>query len=350
MHTMYMEKRQFIKDIAVNGDVNGLFLIASANQMQAKNGPFWRLEICDASGTLNAKIWSPLSASFETLTPGDVVHLEGRAGLFRDRIDISVDRMRVLAPYELEALDMGQFLVSSERDPAEMLTELLELCREVFTHRPWRKFVTGVLRNEELAEALKAAPAAKSVHHAYRGGLLEHILSVSGLCMRIADHYPEIDRQVLLAGAIFHDIGKAWELSGGLVNDYTDEGRLLGHIHIGLEQLEPFLRRSGLEHELAVHFKHLILSHHGEYEFGSPRRPKTREAMVLHYADNLDAKMAQLNSLFKGFEDGETGWTPFQPTLQRFLYNPVRTPETETVRRKRPETPREEQCSLLSKG
>ncbi|MFV0421248.1 3'-5' exoribonuclease YhaM family protein [Oleidesulfovibrio sp.] len=345
-----MEKRQFIKDIAVNGDVNGLFLIASANQMQAKNGPFWRLEICDSTGTLNAKVWSPLSTSFETLSAGEVVHLEGRAGLFRDKIDINVDRMRILAPYEMDALDMGQFLVSSERDPEEMHAELLALCKDVFTHKPWRKFVTSVLRNEELAEALKAAPAAKSVHHAYRGGLLEHILSVSGLCMRMADHYPEIDRQMLLAGAVFHDLGKAWELSGGLVNDYTDEGRLLGHIHIGLERLEPFIVRSGLERELAIHFKHLILSHHGEYEFGSPRRPKTREAMMLHYADNLDAKMAQMNSLFKGFEEGETGWTPFQPTLQRFLYNPVRTPEAEPAQRKRRETPKEEQCSLLLKA
>ncbi len=345
-----MEKRQFIKDIAVNGDVNGLFLIASASQMQAKNGPFWRLDICDVSGMLGAKIWSPLSAAFEHLGAGEVAHVEGRAGLFRDRIDVSVERMRILAPHEMEALDMGQFLISSDRDPEVMYAELLELCRTVFTYKPWRKFALGVLRDTVLANALKEAPAAKNVHHAYRGGLLEHILSVTGLCMRIADHYPALDRQVLLAGAIFHDMGKVWELSGGLANDYTDEGRLLGHIHMGLERLEPFLRKAGLDSELVIHFKHLVLSHHGEYEFGSPRRPKTCEAMALHYADNLDAKMAQMNSLFKGFAQEETGWTPYQGTLQRYLYHPMRSPDAEAVSRKQREIPKEEQCSLLSRG
>lgn len=349
-----MEKRQFIKDIAAGDEVRGLFLIGSAALNQSRNGPFWRLELRDASGVVEAKIWSPISQAYTDLAAGQLAEIEGRAGTFRDQVQVTVERVRVLDEAVQATLDMGQFLPASERTGEVMLAELEELCRRVFTHAPWRKFVLAALKDEEMRPRLLVAPAAKSVHHAYVGGLLEHILSVTGLALHMADHYPELDRQALVAGAIFHDIGKVWELTGGLANDYSDEGRLLGHIYIGLEKLEPYLRKSGLEPELVVHFKHLVLSHHGEYEFGSPRRPKTAEAVALHYADNMDAKMAQFRGLFAGMDEGETGWSPYQPTLQRFVYQPARTPDANPARRKREtprrEQPKDEQCSLLSKG
>ena len=149
-----------------------------------------------------------------------------------------------------------------------------------------------------------------------------------------------------ISGALFHDIGKIAELSGGLANDYTDEGRLVGHINLGLELLAPHLKKARVEPELALHFRHLVLSHHGLYEYGSPRLPQTAEALALHYADNLDAKLAQTRALFRDVNEGESAWSPYQRTLDRALYQAPRTPRREKNRAE-PAPPRDDQCSLL---
>ena len=233
-------------------------------------------------------------------------------------------------------------------DLDEMMAELHDLIGKEFVHKPWRKFVQGVFRDAELAAAFRVCPAAKSVHHAYVGGLLEHSLGVFKLCRRLADQYAELDRQTLLAGAIFHDIGKIREFSGGLVNDYTDEGRLIGHLELGIEMLAPFWQKAGLEEGLVRHLKHLILSHHGEPAFGAVRLPQTAEALVLHYADNIDAKMAQCRGLFAALE-AEEGWTPYQATLSRALFRGPRTPQgspTEKEPRKSRQRPADD--NLLS--
>lgn len=223
-----------------------------------------------------------------------------------------------------------------------------------FTYKPWRKFILSVLEDEAIRVPLLTAPAAKSVHHAWVGGLLEHTLSVATLCLRFCDHYPDLDRQTLLAGAICHDLGKIWEFSGGLANDYTDAGRLVGHINLCLGKLDRHLAKSGLDEELLLHFQHLILSHHGLYEYGSPRLPQTAEAFALHYADNIDAKITQSRSLFGELEDGESGWSPYQKSLERQLFQAPKTPEAESRKPRtskrtaaEPEAPRLNQCSLL---
>ena len=246
------------------------------------------------------------------------------------------------------------FMASSSRPPQEMLDELEALCRKEFTYKPWRKFILSVLEDEAIRVPLLTAPAAKSVHHAWVGGLLEHTLSVATLCLRFCDHYPDLDRQTLLAGAICHDLGKIWEFSGGLANDYTDAGRLVGHINLCLGKLDRHLAKSGLDEELILHFQHLILSHHGLYEYGSPRLPQTAEAFALHYADNIDAKITQSRSLFGELEDGESGWSPYQKSLERQLFQAPKTPEAESRKPRtskrtaaEPEAPRLNQCSLL---
>lgn len=343
-----MEKRQSIIDIAANDEVYDVFLISSASMMQAKNGkPFWRLELRDATGSLDAKIWYPASQHYLELAAGQIVHVEGKASTYREKIDIHIERLHVLTDMELSRLDLSQFLPASARPAEEMLLELEALCTEVFTHKPWRKFALSVLRDEAIRPRLLLCPAAKAMHHAFVGGLVEHMLSVTQLCQKLADHYPKLDRQVLTAGAMFHDIGKIWELTGGLANDYTDEGRLLGHIHMGLEHITPHLSKSGLEPALVLHFKHLMLSHHGEYEFGSPKRPKTVEAMILHYADNIDAKMEQMQALFRSMPEGESGWSPYQTMLQRFIYQPERTPTSPTSSTGRKRTSELEQALLF---
>ena len=349
MHkTQSAPERQWAKNVSSGDDVQGLYLVASASQLQAKNGPFWRLELKDASGVLEARVWAPLSLQFSDLTAGSIVDVEGRAENFRDKLQVNINALRLLTQEETESVDTAAFLPSSRRPPQDMLEELEELCRKECTHKPWRKFILSVLRDDAVRGPLLVMPAARSVHHAWVGGLLEHTLSVATLCLRLCDHFPDLDRQTLLVGAVCHDLGKIWEFTGGLANDYTDEGRLVGHINICLEKLDRHLAKSGLSDGLALHFRHLILSHHGQYEYGSPRLPQTAEAFALHYADNLDAKLTQSRSLFADMDDAESGWSPYQKTLDRALFQAPRTPDTsKQAENASNEGPRLNQCSLL---
>lgn len=320
-----MEKGCYVKDIAANAEAGGVFAIIEAAQGQSRNGPYWRLTLGDATGNVEAKIWSPLSAAFDHLPTGALAWVEGRGGLYRDQVQLTVEALRLLTGDEQAGADMADFLPSSPFPLDAMMDDLMEGVRREFTHAPWRKLVQSFFADASLRAAFRVCPAAKSVHHAYAGGLLEHTLGVFNLCRRMADQYQDLDRQTLLAGAIFHDIGKMRELSGGFANDYTDEGRLLGHMALGLEMLRPFLDKSGLDPALVRHFQHLILSHHGEPEFGAARLPQSPEALALHYADNMDAKMAQCRSLFAQMSGGE-GWTPWQKTLERAMFRAARTP------------------------
>ena len=235
--------RRWAKDVAPGDEIRALYLIGSASQLQAKNGPFWRIELKDASGDLEARIWSPLSQQFAEIPSGVIAEVEGRAESFRDKLQVNVNALRVLSPEETASVDTSAFMASSSRPPQEMLDELEALCRKEFTYKPWRKFILSVLEDEAIRVPLLTAPAAKSVHHAWVGGLLEHTLSVATLCLRFCDHYPDLDRQTLLAGAICHDLGKIWEFSGGLANDYTDAGRLVGHINP--DSLEAYFQEAG---------------------------------------------------------------------------------------------------------
>lgn len=345
-----MEKGHYVKDVTAPAEVRGIFAVGQATLGQSRNGPYWRVLLSDATGVLEAKIWSPLSTEIAELPTGALVEVQGRTGLYREQVQLTIEHCRLLDAAESAAVDPAWLMPASPYPLDDMLEEVQTLAEEEFLYAPWRKFVRSVLKDDGLRAAFRVCPAAKGVHHAYAGGLLEHSLGVFRLCRRLADQYPELDRQTLLAGALFHDFGKIREFSGGIVNDYTDEGRLIGHMELGLEILAPFLRRSGLEEGLVRHFRHLVLSHHGELAFGAVRLPQTAEALALHYADNLDAKMAQCRSLFAALESPE-GWTPYQATLSRALYRGPRTPEApqavRSSRRRRAAAPSAEELSLL---
>lgn len=321
-----MPKAQFISDFSVGDEVSTLFLIGNAQQGQARNGPFWKLTLRDFSGSIEAKIWSPQFQQYPDLKAGDIVEAAGRISMYREKLEVAVDRLRVLDEGERAPLDLSLFMAASERPAAELLADLEALCAANFTHKPWRKFVRLVLADPSVAELLPAAPAAKAMHHAYAGGLLEHTLGVARLCMTFADLYPDLDRQTLLAGALCHDLGKIWELTQGLATDYTEPGRLMGHMQLVLDFIEPLIRKSGLEEHLAHHLKHLILSHHGQYDYGSPRLPATMEAFALHYADNLDAKLNQTRGALSHLPEGESGWSAYIPGLDRSVFKPLPTP------------------------
>ena len=351
--------RRFINDLALGDEIADVYILCAAQQGQARNGPYWRLDFKDAGGVIGGKVWSPQSQAYPDLAAGMAVFLRGRVTSYRDKLEVSVDDLRVLGEEERATLDLALFMPASEHNPDAMLADLLALARQTLTHKPWRKLVTGLLTDAEIAPLLRTAPAAKGMHHAYAGGLLEHTLSVARLCLRLADHYPGLDRQALFAGAVCHDLGKIWELSSGLAIDYTTQGRLVGHINILVQKLAPFIKKSGLEPELAEHLEHLVLSHHGTFEFGSPRLPSTAEAVALHYADNIDAKLQQIGAALDGVTEG--GWSPYNPGLERFLYRAPQSPAAPQGTRpaaKRaangdaaPEQPLPllDQCSLLSK-
>ncbi len=345
-----MQNRIAIKDIKAHEKVQSIFLVGNASLLQARNGPYWRLELCDATATMEGKIWSPYSQQFKDIPSSSFVDVVGNTDVYNGQLQISITHMHILTPEQAKHMDVTAFVPSSAVPPERMWRELMDLCENEFTHRPWRIFVFSVFQDEALCAAWRMAPAAKQVHQAYFGGLLEHTLAVARLVLLLAAQYPELDKEVLLAAAIFHDLGKVWELSGmhtsfltqdnthtnanpapkTLLPDYTDAGRLMGHVELVLEYLYPILQKSYLAPALQQHFKHLIISHHGTREFGASCVPQTAEALMLHYADNIDAKMAQCREIFHDWEEEKIGWSPYQRTLERFMYKAHATPEEAT--------------------
>lgn len=324
-----MEKGVFVKEIKEGAAVRGVFAVAAANSGKTQKGdPYWTLTLQDRTGSIEGKIWAPESRQFASIATGVLADVIGAASAFRDRLQISVREFSPFSENETAAADLSDFVPASPVSADKMLASLRALCEQEFVHAPWRDFVFSVLDNEAIQARLKIAPAAVRVHQAYAGGLLEHTLNVARICRSFADLYPDLDRQTLIAGAILHDIGKIREYKSGLVIDSTDEGSLFGHIFLGLELLSPFFSASGLELPLREHLKHLIISHHGELEYGSPRLPQTAEAFALHYADNLDAKLALCKAQF---ENGAVGplWSGKANILQRRVFLPQRTPEND---------------------
>ena len=327
-----IHKQQFVSALQPGDLVDDVFMLSAARQGQAKNGPYWHVFFQDASGSIEGKVWSPLSLEFPELPAGEPFFVAARVTTYRDKAELAIAGMRPLSVQEKLTLSLADFLPSSPFDIHDMYADLRTLCREVLHHRPLAEFVERVLDHPEIAPLFKVAPAAKAMHHAYAGGLLEHTLSVVRLSMCLADHYPQLDRQMLLAGALCHDLGKIWELSSGLVIDYTDEGRLLGHIMLALEKLTPLMHECGLEKPLVEHLQHMIVSHHGTLEFGSPKLPATAEAIALHYADNIDAKLQQVGNALTGLDEQESGWSPYNRGLERFLFKAVDVPEPYAAR------------------
>ncbi|EPR44788.1 metal dependent phosphohydrolase [Desulfovibrio sp. X2] len=322
------QKTAFVQDLAPGQNVADLFVIAEAKQATSRNGPYWSLTLSDRSGRVEAKVWSPLAQTCPPLAGGQVARVAGSVETYRDKPQIVVREIE-LVEGELQHAELAALLPVSAVPPEELLRRLEDLLQAGLAHKPWRRLCSLLLNDDEVRARLLAAPGAKSIHHAYQGGLLEHTLAVCRICHAAAALYPHLDGEVLLVAAALHDLGKAWELAGGLAQDFTDEGRLLGHIQIGVEKLEPFLRKARLEPELALHLKHMILAHHGELAYGSPKRPKTAEAVVLHFADQMDSKLGTFASAFDA-EAPDGSWSPYVRSLERFLYRPAPTPKAQS--------------------
>lgn len=337
-------KKTYVRDLAEGNSISEVFALSQVQRKEAKNGPYWQLTLTDRSGSIEARVWFPQSQQYEGLQAEQFVAVNGQVASFKDQLQMNITDMAVIDPREA-GLDLTDFLPSSAVPPEELLREMEEFLSSELTFKPWAALCKSVLRDESIRASLLSAPGAKAIHHAYAGGLLEHTLAIMRICKALSLLYPQVDKEILLVAALFHDLGKAFELSHGISREYTDAGRLLGHIQIGLEILEPFLRKTkDLPESLAMHLKHLIVAHHGELAFGSPCLPQTMEAFVLHYADNLDAKINTVQGALKG-PGGEdiSGWSEYHRTLGRYLYQPMRTPTPAKTGEPQSRTPKKPQ-------
>jgi 3'-5' exoribonuclease len=335
-------KEKFVADIAEDAEVNDSFLVARKALLRSRAGaPYLALTLADRSGQIEARIWDEAERLSARFSEGDFVRVRAQATVFRDSLQLAVTDIDRLSPSEVELAD---FLPSSERDPQEMLRELRVLSRDI-GNAHLRALVGLFMADKPLLAAFARGPAAKNMHHAYLGGLLEHTLSVARLCRQAAAHYPECDADLLLAAAILHDIGKVRELSCAPGFDYTTEGRLIGHLLIGMEMLEDKLARlPDFPPGLATSLKHLIISHHGEYVFGSPKRPKIAEAFILHALDDLDAKLGAVRDLLR---TAAADTATYHRVLERYIFGPLEGGRAGEAREEEPQEAAEANYSLL---
>ncbi|HEX5235320.1 MAG TPA: HD domain-containing protein [Silvibacterium sp.] len=288
-------KEPLIADLAKheNQVITAFFCVAGKQPRSKKDGSiYFALTLADRSGQIEARMWETAEAG--EFVAGDIVKLRGQVCRYQEKLQVNVERIRRAEPDEFE---LGDFVPRTERDIDELWAELNGWV-ESFSDPHLKALLRSFLDDAEIAAALREAPAAKSMHHAWIGGLLEHVVSLLGICDLAAKHY-KIHRDLLLTGAVLHDIGKLQELRWGTSFDYTLEGQLLGHITIGVGMIER--KMDGLPDfppALRVLVSHLVLSHHGRYEFGSPKLPMIPEAVLLHYLDDMDAKMQTMRNEF----------------------------------------------------
>ena len=297
--------------------VETLFLVCEKEVRTAARGhaTWLQLELGDRSGSISAKMWDNFEPLLPTFACGDVVRVRGRAKLYNGRLELTLDQ---ITPVAETAYDLADFLPHTKYDTETLYAGLLSTIASL--KNPWlRQLLASVAEDPAIAPRLKRAPAAMAMHHAFIGGLLEHIVSLIGLSTAVSAHYPEIDSDLLLAGVVLHDIGKIDELRYAREIDYTTEGRLLGHIMLGVGLVRDKVKAiPGFPPALAVVLEHLMLSHHGTYEFGSPALPQTREAVALHYIDDLDSKMAAIRATLES-PCAPDGWSQRNPSLRRAL-------------------------------
>ena len=306
---------RYIETLREGERINEIYLCKMKQSALTKAGkPYDNLVLQDKTGTLDAKIWDPGSVGIDEFDALDYVAVTGDITSFQGNLQLSVKRARKVAEGEYDPKD---YLPVSEKNVDEMYTELCTLIQGVGNPYLNRLLKSFFVEDTEFVKRFKFHSAAKSVHHGFVGGLLEHTLGVTKNCEYFAKAYPFLNHDLLVSAAIFHDIGKLEELSVFPENDYTDEGQLLGHIMIGAEMVGERIRTiEGFPTRLGNELKHCILAHHGELEFGSPKKPALAEALALSFADNMDAKMETIREIFAGTPENSTEWLGYNRLLE----------------------------------
>lgn len=319
-----------VRDLADGRELTACYLVHEKQRKETKNAkPYLHLVLGDRTGTIEAKVWDDADRLDRAFDADDVVGVRGRISTYNDKLQLTVTWAE---PLLIGDDDLEFFIPCSPRDRGEMGRELDVLVNSVGDPALRTLLTRCVGKGTALGKQFRIHPAAKKNHHAYLGGLLEHSLSVAKACDRMCAHYQgqgaRLDRDLLVTGALLHDIGKVRELAARRTFSYTDEGQLLGHILIGLQivtrEAEPILRPDKL-----LHLQHLIASHQGRLEWASPKEPQTLEALILHAADELDAKLNPAIALLSGVGDG--GWSSYDRNMGRSLFQPPAFPAASNV-------------------
>jgi len=307
-------KTTFIADLSGEQNITTFFLVHEKELRNTREGrSYLRLSLGDRSGTIEARMWDLFEAAAKDVSRDDFVKVQARVELYRDRPQLAILQLRLAKP---EEIDLSDFLPHTKEDVGKLWAQLLEFANGI-TNPFLRQLNLTVLHDPRIAPRYKRAPAAKVMHHAYIGGLLEHVVSLCGLADQIAAHYSDLNLDLLITAAVLHDVGKLDELCYERSIGYTPEGQLLGHIVMELDTVHRVMDAiPGFPPPLRAVVDHILISHHGEYEFGSPKLPMIREALVFHYMDDLDSKIAAVRSAL-GTESGEPLWSAYSNALGR---------------------------------
>jgi len=315
----------FVKDLQEKQTFHSFFLIREKTVLTGKNGKTYITTLlADRTGAVDARVWDNVEALSNLFQSGDIVRVKGQVQIFQGRRQVIIHRLEKALSQDYNPDD---FVSASRREPEEMLAELLRLA-DGMQDRNIRQLTLDVLNDPEIRKRMLIAPAAKNIHHAYAGGLIEHILSICGLMTAIAAHYArqqvEIKLDLLLFGAIFHDIGKVWELDIGNGITYTDRGKLIGHMVLAVELVEKKASRIlAFPEELKDLLKHIILSHHGRMEYGSPKVPMFLEAFIVAAIDDFDSKINTIDGFIKNEREATQGsgekWSKYNQLFERYF-------------------------------
>ena len=321
------KRSHWVKDLQDRDVVEAPFLVRDKVTAMARNGkPYLTLKLMDKTGEVEGRVWDRVDEFSARFDKNDFLQVRGKASVYLNKMQLVVQDMIRL---DESAVDLGDFLPVSDIAP-ERLQERLRQHVASIKNRHLRGLMDAFLADAEFLKRYSSAPAAKSMHHVYLGGLLEHSLAIADLVDDVSVRYPFLDRDLLLVGALLHDVGKTDELTYARSFDYSDEGKLIGHIVIGVEMVEERVRTlPDFPRSLVVHIKHLLLSHHGQYDFGSPKRPKTLEAIALNFLDDLDSKMNGIRSLMAKEEHVEGPWTGYQRMYDRYFFKGGIIPDEE---------------------
>jgi 3'-5' exoribonuclease len=308
-------KSPYVNELEPNKLITTSFLVHSKEIRQKKSGELYlSLLLADRTGELDAKMWDNVAEVIDAFDRDDFVRVKGLVQIFHNRPQMTIHKMRRMDDSEI---DFGDYFPSSRRSQDEMWLELRAIVSGI-ANLHLKGLLDAVLDDEEIAGRYRRAPAAKHIHHAFLGGLIEHVLSLCGLARLAAQHYTFVDADLVVAGAILHDIGKIYELNYERGFSYSNDGQLLGHIHIGLRIVGEKLRGlPSFPPALRSLVEHMILSHHGKLEFGSPKVPQFPEALLLHYLDDMDSKMECMRALIESDRQVEGCFTAYNVPLDR---------------------------------
>lgn len=312
----------WVEEIASGRRVTGLFLAKEKKYLKGKTGKgYLLLRLADRTGEVEARVWDRVEELGGRFQAGDLIRISGDASTYQGVLQVRI--LNLEKHTGLEQQNLEEFVPDYADQMARSRQNLLELeeLLEQTDQGPLKSLALDFLRDEELREGWLHTPAAKRLHHARLGGLLEHTLSVCRLICMVSKHYPKLRKDLLLAGGVLHDVGKIRELQAPWRPDYTTEGRLLGHVLMGLRMLdERLVRHPEISPEEVLLLRHMIASHHGQLEFGSPKRPKTLEALVLYMLDDLDAKVDAFQEHLASDPGEGEGWTAYHAMFERYLY------------------------------